>query len=101
MEKTTTLNLRVNPDVKRKAEEVLSQLGIPMSTAIDIYLKQISMTGGIPFAVTLPKAPASINADLMTTEEIHAKLKEGYNDIEKGNIQDASAAFQKFRKTHS
>lgn len=39
MEKTTTLNLRFNPDVKRRAEEVLSQLGMPMSTAIDIYLK--------------------------------------------------------------
>jgi len=100
VEKTTTLNLRVNPDVKRRAEEVLSQLGIPMSTAIDIYLKQISMTGGIPFAVTLPKAPVSVNADLMTTDEIHAKLKDGYNDIEKGNVQDASAAFQRFRETH-
>ena len=101
MEKTTTLNLRVNPEVKRRAEQVLSQLGMPMSTAIDIYLKQISMTGGIPFAVTLPKAPASINADLMTTDEIHAKLKEGYNDIEKGNVQDASAAFKRFRETHA
>ena len=37
--KTTTLNLRVNPDVKKRAEEVLLQLGIPMATAIDIYLK--------------------------------------------------------------
>ena len=100
MEKTTTLNLRVNPDVKRRAEEVLSRLGIPMSTAIDIYLKQISMTGGIPFAVTLPKAPISVNADLMTADEIRAKLKEGYNDIEKGNVQDVAAAFQRFRKTH-
>lgn len=100
MEKTTTLNLKINPDVKRK-EEVLSELGIPMSVAIDIYLKQISMTGVIPFASTLPIVPASINADSMTTEEIHAKLKEGYNDIEKGNVQDASTAFQKFRKTHS
>ncbi|MBS4030787.1 MAG: type II toxin-antitoxin system RelB/DinJ family antitoxin [Clostridiales bacterium] len=100
MEKTATLNLRVNPDVKRRVEEVLSQLGIPMSTAIDIYLKQILMTGGIPFDVKLPKAPASVNADLMTTDEIYAKLKEGYNDIEKGNVLDASAAFQKFRKTH-
>lgn len=72
-----------------------------MSTAIDIYLKQISLTGGIPFAVTLPKAPASVNADLMTPEEIHAKLKEGYNDIEKGNVQDASTAFQRFRETHA
>ena len=101
LEKTTTLNLRVNPDVKRRAEEVLSQLGIPMSTAIDIYLKQISMTGGIPFAVTLPKTPVSENADLMTTDEVDAKLKEGYNNIEKGNVQNASAAFQRFGKTHA
>lgn len=72
-----------------------------MSTAIDIYLKQISMTDGIPFAVTLPKVPASVNADLMTTDEIHARLKEGYNDIEKGNVQDAAAVFQRFRKTHA
>ena len=100
MAKTMTLNLRVNPDVRRRAEEVLSQLGIPMSTAIDMYLKQISMTGGIPFAVTLPKVPVSVNADLMTNDEIYAKLKAGHSDIEKGNVQDALDAFQKFRETH-
>ncbi|MDD5987517.1 MAG: type II toxin-antitoxin system antitoxin, RelB/DinJ family, partial [Eubacteriales bacterium] len=38
MEKTATLNLRVNPEVKQRAEEVLKSLGMPMSTAIDIYL---------------------------------------------------------------
>ena len=38
MEKTATLNLRVNPVVKQRAEDVLTRLGIPMSTAIDIYL---------------------------------------------------------------
>ena len=74
MEKTATLNLRVNPVVKQRAEEVLNVLGIPMSTAIDIYLNQISLTGGIPFAVTIPKVPASVNMDLMTVEQIHAKL---------------------------
>jgi len=99
--KTTTLNLRVNPDVKKRAEEVLLQLGIPMATAIDIYLKQIAITGGIPFAIKLPKAPVSVNADMMTMDEIHAKLKEGYNDIEKGNVQDASVAFKRFRETHA
>ncbi|PKM83104.1 MAG: hypothetical protein CVU89_02945 [Firmicutes bacterium HGW-Firmicutes-14] len=52
----------------------------------------------IPFVVTLPRAPVSVNADLMTKDEIHAKLKEGYNDIEKGKVQDASAACQRFRK---
>ena len=100
MEKTATLNLRVNPTVKERAEEVLSRLGIPMSTAIDMYLNQISLTGGIPFAVTLPKAPNSINMDLMTTDELHAKLQRGYDDIEAGNVQNAASAFAKFRENH-
>lgn len=100
MEKTATLNLRVNPAVKERAEKVLSKLGVPMSTAIDMYLNQISLTGGIPFAVTLPKAPDSVNADLMTTTELHAKLKKGYDDIEAGNVQDVASAFAKFRENH-
>ena len=49
MEKTTTMNLRVNPTVKQQAEAVLKRLGIPMATAVDMYLRQISMTGSIPF----------------------------------------------------
>lgn len=86
--------------MKRRAEEVLSRLGIPMSTAIDMYLNQISLTGGIPFAVTLPKAPDTINTDLMTTKELHAKLQKGYDDIEAGNVQNAESAFTKFRESH-
>ena len=100
MEKTATLNLRVNPTVKGRAEEVLSRLGIPMSTAIDMYLNQISLTGGIPFPVTLPKAPDTINTDLMTARELHAKLQNGYDDIEAGNVQNAKSAFAKFRESH-
>lgn len=98
MEKTATLNLRVNPTVKERAEKVLSQLGVPMSTAIDMYLNQISLTGGIPFSVSLPKAPVSIHADAMTTEEIHQKLEKGYNDIAAGRVQNAAEAFAKFRR---
>lgn len=100
MEKTATLNLRVNPIVKQRAEDILAQLGIPMATAIDMYLKQISLTGGIPFAVSLPKASPAINTDLMNVEEIHAKLQEGYEDIEAGRVQDAVSAFAKFRERH-
>ena len=98
MEKTATLNLRVNPTVKQRAEDVLMRLGIPMSTAIDMYLNQISLTGGIPFAVTLPNAPTVLNADTMTTEEIHAKLQEGYEDVQAGRVRDAASAFAKSEK---
>lgn len=100
MEKSATLNLRVNPAVKQRAEDVLSKLGIPMSTAVDMYLNQISLTGGIPFAVTLPKAPASINADLMTDDELHDKLQKGYEDMQTDRVQNAAEAFAKFRENH-
>lgn len=97
MEKTATLNLRVNPEVKQQAEQVLKQLGVPMATAVDMFLRQISLTGGIPFEVSLPKAPIEINADLMTTEQLLDALKVGYQDVLDGNVQDATTAFAAHR----
>lgn len=100
MEKSATLNLRVNPAIKEQAEDVLKKLGIPMATAIDMYLRQISLTGDIPFAVFLPKAPATLNADNMTAAELRAALKTGYDDVETGNVRDASSALFTFRDSH-
>ena len=76
MEKTATLNLRVNPTVKKSAEEVLSRLGVPMSVAIDMYLNQIVLTGGIPFPVTLPKTLPSMNEDEQDLEAYEHAMKE-------------------------
>ena len=100
MEKTATLNLRVNPVVKERAEYVLSRLGVPMSTAIDMYLNQIALTGGIPFAVTLPKAPDAVNADHMTDEALRMKLQKGCEDVQCGRTQNAANAFKRFREDH-
>ena len=101
MEKSATLNVRINPEVKKSAEMVLSQLGVPMATAIDIYLKQITLTGGIPFAVTLPKAPDSINADMMSVSRIRGALKEGLSDIEDGKTRPAREVFERFKERRS
>lgn len=95
MEKTATLNLRVNPTVKEQEEIVLARLGVPMSTAINMYLNQISLTGGIPFAVTLPKASEDINADVMTDGEIQVKLQSGYDDVKAGRVKKAAEAFKR------
>ena len=101
MEKTATLNLRVNPELKSNAESVLSQLGIPMSTAVDMFLHQIVLTGGIPFSVSLPKMPSDINASEMSAEQIHEKLERGYADYSNGNVYNADDVFEEFRRKHS
>lgn len=101
VEKTTTMNLRVNPVVKQQAEDVLKQLGVPMATAVDMFLRQIALTGSIPFAVALPKAPDGLNADNMTTQQLHSAIQAGLDDLDTGRVQDASAAFTQFRKQHA
>ena len=98
MEKTATLNLRINPEVKKSAEGVLYQLGVPMATAIDMFLKQVTLTGGIPFAVTLPKAPDNVNLDAVSVLRIREMLDEGLEDVENGRVSPAKDAFAQSRE---
>ena len=101
MEKTTTMNLTVNPELKRQAEDVLGQLGISMSAAVNLYLHQIVLNGGSPFLISLPKAPAAINADQMAADELHRALMAGYEDMQAGNVLDAAAVFAAFHEAHA
>ena len=49
--KKAPINIMVDEDVKEKATEILDELGINMSTAISIYLRQIINKNGIPFEI--------------------------------------------------
>lgn len=49
-------------NIKIRCRKILSRLGIPMSTAVDMFLNQVVLVGGIPFSVTVPKPPADIDA---------------------------------------
>lgn len=50
--KTSAINIQVDSDVKRDATLVLTELGLSMSSAINIFLKQVVKRNGIPFEVT-------------------------------------------------
>lgn len=82
MQKSATLNLRVDPEVKQSAESVLSQLGLSMSTAIDIFLRQVALTGSIPFKVALAEAPRAVDADAMGDAELREKMLSSLAEID-------------------
>ncbi len=54
MAKSETIQARINPEVKREAQRILSQLHITMSEAIAMYLTQITLHKGIPFEIKIP-----------------------------------------------
>ena len=73
MAKTETLHIRVNETVKENAEETLGMLGISISEAVNMFLCQVNLTGGLPFEVKLP-APERVIA--RSKEELYKKLDE-------------------------
>lgn len=84
MENTATLNLRVNSQVKHNAEDVLGQLGISMSTAVGMFLRQVALTRSIPFPVALPPEPRALDANAMSDSELAAVVRAGLSEAAEG-----------------
>ena len=87
MQRTSNVFARVEPNIKEQAEQILSQLRIPMSNAIGLFLRQIIIHRGIPFDLKLPEQkPVVIGS--MSTAELNAELEKGYADVIAGRLYD-------------
>ena len=51
---TVPTQIRIDENLKKQATELFSQLGMDMSGAMNIFLKQCVLRGGLPFSVELP-----------------------------------------------
>ncbi|MDR3270541.1 MAG: type II toxin-antitoxin system RelB/DinJ family antitoxin [Peptococcaceae bacterium] len=49
--KTTNYNIRVNPEIKKQAEQTFAAFGLNLSEAINIFLHKSIMVHGLPFNV--------------------------------------------------
>ncbi|EHG14831.1 type II toxin-antitoxin system RelB/DinJ family antitoxin [Streptococcus constellatus] len=101
MGKTATINIRVDEADKKSAEQVLKQLGMPMSTLVTLLLKQVSLTKSVPFDITLPEAPSSVSVEQMTSDEFGQMMVEVYREAEKGQGRSANEFFNEFRERHA
>ena len=100
-EATRTANVytRVDPETKEQAEIILAQLGIPMSNAIGMFLKQIVIQRGIPFEMKLPPlTPVTISS--LTKEQFDAEMQLGMDDIESGRVVSAETIENEMRKMY-
>lgn len=80
MKEMKTLNLRVDADLKREAETIFSDLGLPTSTAITIFLKSVVRYGGIPFDLRLSEAERETLAAIDDVNH-HRNLSKTYNSV--------------------
>ena len=74
--KDATVSARVECGVKAEAEDILQRLGISVSVVINSLYRQIIYRRGVPFALTIPAEPKTL--DVMTQAELDARLEHSY-----------------------
>ena len=89
MARTSNVFTRVEPEIKEQAEQVLERLGIPMSNAVGMFLRQVVLQRGIPFEVKLPQEKPLAYGNL-TKEQFDAEMEKGMSDIREGRVYSAA-----------
>jgi len=69
MSETTNLSIRIDRDLKEQAEQIFNALGMNLTTAITVFVRQAVRQKKIPFEVTL-ESGVSMNDAMLASERI-------------------------------
>ena len=95
------VNIRVDDAIKKQAETIFSELGMSMSTATNIFYRQVVRTGGVPFELKLESRPKErLDLSKMTQEEIDAELQKGLDDFEAGRVIPAEEVHAEMKRRY-
>lgn len=99
MAKTSNVFVRVEPEIKEKAELVLNELGIPMSNAVNIFLRQVILQKGIPFDLTIvQKEPLVYNN--LTAEQFNHEIEKGLENLVSGKVVSAQNVAERMQREY-
>ena len=83
MANTTNFSVRMDSDIKKQWEAMYSELGINLTTAINVFLRQSLRVGGFPFDVRIEKPNKETITAMLEAERIaHDSSVKRYSDVE-------------------
>ena len=68
--KTSSVSFRIDSDIKNQADKLFAELGLNMTTAFNIFLRQAVREGSIPFQVTINTPNSETIAAMLEAEQI-------------------------------
>lgn len=81
----STMQIRMNSDLKEQVEDLYRSLGTSFAEAVRIFAQQSLRDGGLPFV------PTTKVHEPMTLEELHARLEQSERDIAEGRVYSQTA----------
>lgn len=80
---TTNISIRMDADLKMQADALFNELGMNLTTAFHIFVRQSLREGGIPFAVKLePPNKETLAAMLEAEKIVKDPSVKGYDDLD-------------------
>lgn len=70
MANTTNFSVRLDSDIKKQCEALYGELGINLTTAINVFLRQSLRVGGFPFDVRVEQPNKETIAAILEAERI-------------------------------
>ena len=99
MPNTNAVYARIDTNLKENAENILNQLGITPSSAIQMLYSQIVLQKGMPFELRLPtNKPTALGS--LTRDELDKELQKGIDSISTGKQYSADEVDQFFAKEY-
>ena len=91
MAKTANINIRIDPETKAGAEQLFASFGITITDAVNIFLRQSLMVGGLPFEMKQPRFNAVTETAMQEARDIasgkvsvksYASARELFEDLD-------------------
>ena len=79
---TTNVSIRLDADLKKQAEELFSDLGLNMTVAMTMFLRQAIRNQGIPFEISRIPNAETLAAMLEADRIAHDPGVKGYTDLD-------------------
>lgn len=80
---TTPTQIRIDTDIKKEATALFAKLGLDMSGAVNLFLHQCVLHGGLPFSVELPQySDKTLNAMAEAKRISRDPDVRGYTDMD-------------------
>ena len=80
---TTNVSIRMDTELKARADALFSELGMNLTTAFNIFVRQSLREGGIPFKITIEQPNKETIAAMLEAKRIAKDPSEkGYSDLD-------------------
>ena len=90
-----TTSIRMDSDTKKAVMELLNELGLDLSSAVNIFLKQVVLHGGLPFEVKYPQYKPEVLEAIEEAKKISRDPQmKTYGSFSEA-LEDIEAAFQR------